>query len=347
MAENNSNQQPSAETQPTADELLDGYLGASEPEQAPKAPRKVARPDDPEEETVEEDGDAPADDADEEPDEETEDTDGEDDAGEEEDDQSEEGRFVARDGRVKLDDGSTTTVAELLKGNLRQADYTRKTQEVGTLHTELQTRLADYAQQAKLVDIAINIMAAALPPEPDPSLLQPGEGHDPVGYTSQKLLWEHAAQQLQGLVQAKEQMDATYQQSQGTLLQRYAVEQKDKLLARHPELRDKAKLETYHSGLVKTLNGYGLGAEDLAQVYNADIIFMVEELGELRKIRAARKAAKRKAQGVPVMAPATRQSPSGKKARTRQVDLDTLRKTGGRGAAGDIAWSRVMDDILR
>lgn len=346
MAENSSNQQQSADTQPTADELLDGYLGASEPEQAPKAPSKAPKPGGPEEEPVEEEDTEEAE-ADEESDEETEDTGDEDDTGEEDEDESEDGRFVAHDGRVKMPDGSTTTVAELLKGNLRHADYTRKTQEVGTLHSELQSRLADYAQQTQLVDIAINIMAAALPPEPDPTLLQPGEGHDPVGYTSQKLLWEHAAQQLQGLVQAKEKMDAQHQQAQGTLFQRYALEQKDKLLGYHPELRDRGKLEAYHSGLVKTLSRYGKGAEDLAQVFDADIIRMVEDLGELHKIRAARKAAKRKAQGVPVMAPATRQSPQGKKARARGADWETLRKTGSHGATGEQALDRILDDILR
>ena len=36
--------------------------------------------------------------------------------------------LVADDGKVRLDDGSLVSIAELKKGHLRQADYTKKTQ---------------------------------------------------------------------------------------------------------------------------------------------------------------------------------------------------------------------------
>ena len=333
-----------------ADALLDQYLGVSEEtEDTPKAPRKVAQSGDPEkqppepEEPDEDDTSTDDDDAAEE-----DDTDAEDDADEEgEDDQSEEekGRFVGQDGRVKLPDGSTTTVAELIRGNLREADYTRKTQETGALHQELQARLADYAQQEQIVSLTIDLLAQALPPEPDPALLQPGEGHDPVGYTSQKLLWEHASKQLQSLMQAKQDMGRQQQAVQGALLKRYALEQKDKLLGYHPELRERPKLEAYNNDLLKTLSRYGKGADDLAQVYDADIIRMVEDLGKFHKIMAARKAARRKSQGAPVLAPGPRQSPQGRKARTRANDWEQLRKTGGKGS-GEAALDRILDDLI-
>jgi hypothetical protein len=248
---------------------------------------------------------------------------------------------------VKLPDGTTTTVAELVRGNLRMADYTRKTQETGALFQELQARSADYAQSTQIVSFAIDIMAAALPPEPDIRLLEPGEYNDPIGFTNQKLRWEEASKQLVALQQAKQQMDQHNEQIQGTLLHRYALEQKDKLLSYKPELAKREKLEAYHSDLLKTLNYYGKTEDDLAQVYDADIIRMIEDLGNYRKIMAARKAAKRKAQGAPVLAPSTRQSPQGKAAKTRSKDWDQLRKTGGhRGTAGEAALDRILDDLI-
>ena len=333
-----------------ADALLDQYLGVSdEPEDTPKVPRKAAQSGDPENQPPEPDEPDEDDTSDDDDAVEEDDTDAEDDAEADKDgDQSEEdeeGRFVGQNGRVKLPDGSTTTVAELMRGNLRMSDYTRKTQETGALSQELQARLADYAQQEQIVSLTIDLLSQALPPEPDPAMLQPGEGHDPMGYTSQKLLWEHASKQLQGLMQAKQDMAKQQQAVQGALLKRYALEQKDKLLGYHPELRERPKLEAYNNDLLKTLSHYGKGAEDLAQVYDADIIRMVEDLGKYRKIMAARKAARRKSQGAPVLAPGPRQSPQGRKARTRANDWEQLRKTGGKGS-GEAALDRILDDLI-
>ena len=42
---------------------------------------------------------------------------------------SDQGRYVAKNGKVKLEDGSTVTVDELIKGNLRDRDYRQKTME--------------------------------------------------------------------------------------------------------------------------------------------------------------------------------------------------------------------------
>jgi hypothetical protein len=345
--------QPEAASSEAADALIDRFLDVSEPsEDTPKEPRKPAKPDRSETRTSEEEPDDEGDAAPSEGDEEDEDTDQPDDAGEpDEDDQSEEdseeGRFVGQNGKVKLPDGSTTTVAELLRGNLRMADYTRKTQETGALFQELQARSADYAQQNQIVSMAIDIMAAALPPEPDVRLLEPGDNNDPIGFQNQRLRWEEASRQLQAMQQAKQQMDQRNEQIQGTLLRRYALEQKDKLLSYKPELAKRDKLEAYHSDLLKTLQYYGKSEEDLSQVYDADIIRMIEDLGNYRKILSARKAARRKAQGAPVLAPSTRQVPQGKAAKTRAKDWDQLRKTGGhRGTAGEAALDRILDDLI-
>ena len=343
MANEQQQPQSSSDADP-ADAILDQYLGVSDDEDTPKVPRKAAQSGDPEKQPPE-----PEEPEDDEPEdgEEEDDTTHEDDAEGEEEDQSEDeqGRFVGKDGRVKLPDGSTTTVAELIRGNLREADYTRKTQETGALFQELQARQADYAQQDQIVSFAIDIMAGAMPPEPDPSLLEPGEGNDPIGYTNQKLRWEAAAQQLQAMQAAKQQMAERNNAIQGTLMKRYALEQKDKLLAYKPELKEKAKLEAFNKNILWTLRHYGKGAEDLAQVYDADIIKMLDDLYQFRKLVSARKKARHKTAGMPVLAPGTRQSPSGQKARIQSKDWEQLRKTGGRGQ-GEAALDRILDNLL-
>ena len=55
--------------------------------------------------------------------------------------------------KVKLDDGTELTVEELKKGYMRQADYTRKTQETAALRKEAETITSDLAQFRPLVDL--------------------------------------------------------------------------------------------------------------------------------------------------------------------------------------------------
>jgi hypothetical protein len=330
-----------------ADSLIDRYLDGLGDEDTEEKPRKVAQSGDPEKGPPENEPEPPEEEqGGDEGEEEGEDTAPEDDAEGEEDDQSgEQGRFVGQDGRVKLPDGSVSTVGELIRGNLRMADYTRKTQETAALHQELQTRQADYAQQEQIVSLAINIMAQALPPEPDPSLLEPGESNDPIGYTNQKLRWEAAAQQLQAMQMAKQQMDERNQAIQGTLLKRYANEQKEVLLAYKPELRDRSKLEAFNNRILRTISHFNWTADDLANVYDARVIIALDKLGDHFSILAARQKARQKGQGKPVLAPGPRQSAAGRKARTQSRDWETLRKTGGRGD-GAAALDRILDDII-
>lgn len=342
-----ANAQPDAAAD--GEELLDTYLdGVSPSEDTPPVRRKVAQSGDPEDQPTEDEPETEPEEGEEEGAEEDGDTDAEDDAADEDDDQSqnEAGRFVGQNGRVRLPDGSVMTVGDLIQGNLRMADYTRKTQETGALHQELQARQADYAQQEQIVSLAIDIMAAALPPEPDPSLLDAGEGYDPIAFTGQKLRFEEASKQLQALQMAKQQMNDRNQQIQGTLMRRYALEQKDRLLAYKPELTDRTKLEAFNGRILKTLAHYNMGAADLAQVYSADIIRALDDLGHYRAIMTGRQKARQKGQGKPVLAPGPRQSPQGKKARTQSRDWETLRKTGGRDAAGTAALDRILDDLV-
>ena len=346
MADEKQGQSPDA----LLDQYLESVSGTEDTQE--KVPSKPDKPVRPEKQTVE---------AEEEEQlsfddvfdtlEETEDTAEEDDAkADEPEDKSqpeaEAGRFVGHDGRVKLADGSVTTVNELIRGNLREADYTRKTQETGALHQELQTRLADYAQQEQLVSLAIDIMARALPPEPDPAMLQPGEGHDPVGFTNQKLVWEHASGQLNALIHAKQQMAERQQTMQATVLKRYALEQKDQLLQDMPELRERAALEAFNADVTKTLARYGKTADELANIYDAKVILMLKHLSNYWKIVGERKRARAKAKGAPVLAPSPRQSVQGKKARAKNADWETLRTTRSHGRQGEAALDRILDDLL-
>lgn len=342
---------PTSSAPPSSDDLIDSYLDSlGDAEDTERKPRRAAQSGDPENTPSENEPQPPLREPppEEEPaPEEDEDTAPEDDADAEgEEDQSEQGRFVGQDGRVRLPDGSVTTVAELMRGNLRMADYTRKTQETGALHSELQARQADYAQQDQIVSLAIDIMAAALPPEPDRALLEPGDNYDPIGFTGQKMRWEEASQQLQAMQMAKQQMAERNQAIQGTLLRRYAFEQRDKLLDYKPELRDKTKLEAFSNRTLRTISRYGLGPDDLAQVYNADIIRMIDHLGNYHDILAARKKARQKGEGKPVLAPGNRVSAAGRKARIQSADWTTLRKTGGKGAAGEASLDRILDAVL-
>lgn len=93
-----------------------------------------------------------------------EDVDPEDDA---EDQPDEAPQEAAEDAVVKLPDGEETTVGELIRGQLRQADYSRKTAEVA------EQRRSVEAQAQRIAQINERLIAgleSLIPPPPDPSL---------------------------------------------------------------------------------------------------------------------------------------------------------------------------------
>ncbi|WP_455296452.1 hypothetical protein [Brucella pituitosa] len=238
----------------------------------------------------------------------------------------------AEEPRIRLADGTEVTLSEiedLRKGNLRQSDYTRKTQEIAATRKELESRQAEISQQAQFfqqnIEFAIDVAKAHLPQMPDPNLAYT----DPFAYVQQKAAYEEKAGELQQLIQAKQRHQEQISNSQRQSQFEMARNEAEALATAMPELKDPAKLQSFHADLVKGVQHYGIQADEVGQVMDHRLFLMARDAMAYRKLMAQKPKALEKAKDVPpVQKPGNRASPQQQAARATQDKMSTLRRTG-------------------
>lgn len=95
---------------------------------------------------------------------------------------------------VTLDGGEQVTLDDLKKGYLRQADFTRKTQDLSNRRTALE---ADVQRLEGITQAFIDHLSSMVPAEPNPALALT----DPNRYTAQKAQYDAAVAQVQKLIE--------------------------------------------------------------------------------------------------------------------------------------------------
>lgn len=73
--------------------------------------------------------------------------------------------FVDSSAKVKLGDGTETTVEELLKGNMRTSDYTKKTQEIADIVKKNDERTAYFKDNPALAELEQKVIEGEINPE--------------------------------------------------------------------------------------------------------------------------------------------------------------------------------------
>ncbi len=312
------------ETAWTVDEAAEHISGllSDDPEEDTGAPE-----DNPEDDAEAEDVDASeAHEADED---ETEAEDVEDDADEDDEPEMDGPLQFSEDLEVQLEDGSVVSLGELQKGNLRQADYTRKTQEVANVKRELEQKdqqitgvAQNLIQHGKVLE---QLFAQTMPQRPTAQMAQ----EDPFGYQqAQALFFEHqerlqAAQQfVQQAAQQEEQRKSLEQQEK---LQKAANE----LLSWNPDLADINKRRAFGEKLAASTAAYGFTLEDLNQITDVRVIKALADAAKYQELQKSKPKAVKKAQKAPpVTKPQQRQSEKGQMQRSKREQMKRLRKTG-------------------
>ncbi len=317
---------------------------ASEPKDVFEAVANDLLDDDPIEDTEVEEADEGDDVADDEPDE-GEPTD-EDDADAEDGGQprDEKGRFLSDEAKVRLDDGTVVTLKDLKQGSLRQADYTRKTQEIAE-----QRRSADdrnrrveqlESQLAAEREYATKLVQAVVPEAPvyDPS--------DPVGYMEQKANYDQWQAHLQTLqTQDREAQQRLQQETQGQVQARIQ-EEKQRLLEAMPALKDEKRFDAFRNDVLSIgTRDYGFTPEELS-VTDHRYVRVLHDAIAYRKLQAQKPKAQDKAKGKPPLTPGRRQQPEVNQSRAAEKDRQTLTATGGKGQAGEAAALRVLSKYV-
>jgi CRISPR/Cas system-associated exonuclease Cas4 (RecB family) len=263
----------------------------------------------------------------------------EEDPDEESDDQSDDP--VKSDARkVKLDDGTVTTVGELKKGFLRQADYTRKTQEVAAKSREVQAKAQTYAQHEQNLSQWLPFLQQELVSQ-EPKLPDPEQ--DPIGHMKARAAreqWQHKVQTYQAQMAYLEHMQTQRQQE---MAQAFLAENAAKLAEVIPEYRDPNKFKAIADDIRTYATGeLGYTNEEVASISDYRDLRVLHLAAKYLKSKKAVPAAKEKVASKPqVQKPSRRQPPQAAKAREREEAMKSLRSTGSARIA-----DRLIEKLL-
>lgn len=252
--------------------------------------------------------------------------------GEDEDDtESDGGRFVSDNAKVRLADGTVTTIADLKSGSLRNADYTRKTQEVAeqrrALETQSQAFEASHKELAQQRDYVSQLLQSLTPQAPDPALLST----DPLKYMQDKANFEAWQQHASYLQQQSEADKAKAQEKANADRQARINSEWGKLMERASDLNDKAKFTAFEADVFKYGSEYGFSRDELIDRVPQDhrMALVLKDAIAYRKLKAAQpKVAKKVENRPPVVKGGKRLSPQAQKARQSSDAYTKARKSG-------------------
>jgi hypothetical protein len=160
-------------------------------------------------------------------------------------------------------------IAEAHKSGLRQADYTKKTQEIAeqrkTAEAETAKAREERNRYAEGLQQAASLLEAQLQEQRQidwPRLLE----SDPVEYLRQQHLAQARQAQLQQTYQQKQTLDAQAQAEHQAALKVHVESQRSELIAKIPAWKDEAAMKAGASELRDYLKTQGLSEQEIFSV---------------------------------------------------------------------------------
>lgn len=231
--------------------------------------------------------------------------------------------------KVKLADGSEVDVGELVRGHLRQADYTRKSMAVAEQRKQAE---AHASQLEGVLNAFTDFLASQIPDEPSPALAlrSPGE------YTAQKAQREAALAQVQKLIDLgrapKEVKSAMTQEAHRELL----ATENARLADLFPETGTQTGREKFFGNVRAAADAIGFTAQELSQATDHRLFALAHWAQKGMAAAKAEAAAKAKAaKAPPAMAPKPGALGDGRKNRDA---MKRLSRTGSLRDALAIDW---------
>ena len=228
---------------------------------------------------------------------------------------------------LKVDvDGEEMTVEELKRGNLRQRDYTRKTQELAEMRRmveakdqELMQRDAQYAQMLPALQERIE---ASIEQEPDWDKLYDA---DPNMAARAERKWRQAHEermaQLNAVRQERERMAQVEQQRMLQYQEQYTEQQRAMLPEIIPEWRDQKVAQREAGDLRKFLLNEGFSEDDIGGLRNATLVKLARKamLYDRGQTRATEAKVKPKSKAKTLKAGSRGSQPRPKSAQTQAL----------------------------
>lgn len=229
-------------------------------------------------------------------------------------------------------------IAEAYKGALRQADYTKKTQEIAeqrkTAEAETAKAREERNRYADGLQKAASVLEAQLQEQQQidwPKLLEA----DPVEYLRQQHLAQARQAQLNQTYQQKQQLDAQAQAEHQAALKTHVESQRSELIAKIPAWKDEAVMKAEATELREYLKTQGLTEQEIYSVTDHRAIVQSRKAMLYDKMMSKASAAAKKIATTPqrVERPAGGES---KGIDRRAADFQRLQKTGSVDAAASV-----------
>ena len=202
--------------------------------------------------------------------------------------------------RVTLEDGTESTLEDLVKGNLRQSDYTRKTEALAEERRELEetktTMSARNEEIQRTYNGLVEFLQGIMPPEPSLELL----GRDQAEYLRQQAIRKSFTEELS--VVLNKQGEAQTQANQLVEADIDAVRKAEakKLVDAMPMLSDEMRMANFREGVVKTAQDFGFSEQEINGVVDHRLLQLVHLAGigkrSIENAKSAKKRIERKAQ---------------------------------------------------
>lgn len=231
---------------------------------------------------------------------------------------------------IKMDDGSTITVAELkAEASTLKTENARISQEVANERRELQQASTKLSETFEFV---LGKLAEKLPPEPDDSLLwsNPAQHHQMV------YLREAAIKELQAWFAPKNEVDQLTNQLSEADFKKYEAAENAKLIAAVPNLKDPARMKAAMEKAKSYAKSIGFSDDEFDKTVDARIRRMVVDAAYGRDAREAAQKAKVQVKTAVAKSPTAQ----------RQVHPNSLRALTANNAIKRAQQTGNLEDVL-
>ena len=225
---------------------------------------------------------------------------------------------------VELQTGEKVPLGELKNGYLRQADYSRKTQEVSNYRKSVE---AEATQLQAITNTFTEYLARHIPEAPPPALAY----QDPARYTAMKASHDAAVAQIEQLVQMGSQAAKTAKTVEETGVREEVLKRENEALAlAFPETRDRAGREKFFSNVYAAAQEFGVSADELSRITDHRYYAALHFAAIGKRALAAKAKAQEKVKDVPPVA-----APKRAKAAPASGNRDAMQRLAKTGSIRD------------
>ena len=230
----------------------------------------------------------------------------------EESQDSEKPKALSDDILVPLPDGSRVTLAELKQGNLRQADYTRKSQDIANKRHEIEALAASTHNTMRAVSA---FLESTLPARPDPMLA----ATNPAQFAAMKAQYDSAVERLQYAQQMVQQPQETLHALSEQERQELLSAEKLKMVETLPQLGTDKGRKQFKEQAANVFKEAGLPEDMLDTIDDHRLLKVLNYAIKGFAGEQAAKTARAKVAGVPPVAPQKQRTVSTAGAKNREA----------------------------